>query len=230
MNRGMKRMTSIVISTIAALFITFTASPVHADGYWTEGWWDDATQTWHEGYWTETGSAPAEQAWDGNIAPRGFTYYNQYANPRTQIGEGNMQDNGCVPTAAAMLLSGYGIWVAPEDMGWYLNSTGNFNAWYGHGGTDLCWYDVANYAGLGAWTIYDYDSMVWALQSGSTIAAHIYYGSGSHAVLCTGYSNGSTTVYDPIGGIYTRSVSSIWEARSFIPMDCLSGNSIIAIG
>ena len=26
----------------------------HADGYWTDGYWDDATQTWHDGYWTET--------------------------------------------------------------------------------------------------------------------------------------------------------------------------------
>lgn len=227
----MNRLRKLFVTMIAiASTFGMLMLPVHADGYWTDGWWDDATQTWHDGYWTETSPSYNYSNYNGYTSPRYFTWYNQLSNYPTIIGSGNMRSNGCVPTAAAMLLSGYGIYVIPEDMGWYLYNTGNFDNWYGHGGSDLSWFDVANYAGLGAWTVYDYDSMVSALQNGSTIAAHIYAYGGTHAVLLTGYDNGMTTVYDSIGGVYQRSTSSIWNGRSFAWNDILSGNSIIAIG
>ena len=161
--------------------------------------------------------------------PRWMQWYGQYNNPYVVIGCGNMQSNGCVPTSAAMLLSAYGYSATPVDMGYYLNSTGNFNGTYGHGGTDQCWYDVANYAGLSAWGIYEYDSFVHALQDGAIVACHIYYGGGTHAVLATGYSDGQTMVYDPIGGKYWKSVSSLWNGQSYVWNDRLSGTSIIAL-
>ena len=39
--------------------------------------------------------------------PKWMRWYGQYSNPYIVIGSGNMQSNGCVPTAAAMLLSAY---------------------------------------------------------------------------------------------------------------------------
>lgn len=165
----------------------------------------------------------------GYAAPKSFTVYYQYSNPYTVIGNGNMRANGCVPTAAAMLGSYYGNNMSPTDWGWYLYGTGNFNNSCGHGGTDASWYDVAGALGLTAWDIYDYDSLVSALQSGATVAAHVYYGGGTHAMLLTGYNNGTTTVYESIGGCYTRSVSSVWASRSFVWSDCLTGSSVIAI-
>ena len=161
--------------------------------------------------------------------PRWMQWYGQYSNPYTEIGSGNMQSNGCVPTAAAMYLSSLGIYVSPTDMGYYLNSTGNFNSTYGSGGTDLCWYDVAAYAGGYACGIYDYDSFVNALCSGAVVAAHVYYGGCTHAILATGYSNGETLVYDSIGGTYMRSTESIWNSQSYAWNDRLSGTSIIAL-
>jgi hypothetical protein len=226
---------TVITSLVCALGLF--SVPVNAEGYWTDGWWDDATQTWHDGYWTETsGSAQSGGEWaaptqNWGVTPaRGFTYYNQYSNPYVVIGSGNMRSNGCVPTAGAMLLSGYGYYTSPTDLGWYLYGTGNFDNYYGHGGSDLCWYDIAGLAGIGAWGIYEYDSMVSALQSGATVACHIYYGGGTHAVIATGYNNGSTTVYDPIGGIYSKSVSSLWNGQSYVWNDRLSGTSIIALG
>ena len=161
--------------------------------------------------------------------PAWMQWYGQYNNPYVVIGSGNMQSNGCVPTSAAMLLSAHGINVSPTDMGYYLYSTGNFNNWYGHGGTDLCWYDVAAYGGFSAEGMFDYDSFVSALQSGAIVACHIYYGGGTHAVLATGYDNGNTMVYDPIGGKYWRTASSLWNSQSYVWNDRLSGTSIIAL-
>ena len=161
--------------------------------------------------------------------PRSMTWYGQYNNPYVVIGSGNMQSNGCVPTSAAMYLSGIGVQVSPTDMGYYLYDTGNFDNLYGHGGSDLCWYDVAAYAGVGAWGIYNSDSFKDALKSGAVVACHIYYGGGTHAVLATGYNNGRTMVYDPIGGTYWNSVDNLWNGRSFVWNDCLSGTSIIAL-
>ena len=166
---------------------------------------------------------------DGYAAPKAFTVYYQYSNPYEVIGNGNMRANGCVPTAAAMLGSYYGSGMTPNDWGWYLYSTGNFNNAYGHGGTDASWYDVAGVLGLTAWDIYDYDSLTSALQSGATVAIHAYYGGGTHAMLMTGYSNGMTTVYESIGGCYSKSVKSLWNSRSFVWNDCLTGSSVIAL-
>ena len=198
-----------MLAAVSALVLAFTGVPAGS-------LYDDSVLL----------TAHAEEAYS---EPRSMTWYGQYYNAYEVIGSGNMQANGCVPTSAAMLLSGFGIQVSPSEMGWYLYGTGNFDNYYGHGGTDLCWYDVAAYGGLGAWGIYDYDSFVSALEGGAAVACHIYYGGGTHAVIATGYSNGNTTVYDPIGGIYAKSVSSLWNGRSFVWNDCLSGTSITAI-
>lgn len=174
-------------------------------------------------------STSAEPYDSGYAAPKVFTVYYQYSNPYEVIGNGNMRANGCVPTAAAMLGSYYGSSMTPSDWGWYLYGTGNFNNAYGHGGTDASWYDVAGALGLTAWDIYDYDSLVSALQSGTTVAIHVYYGGGTHAMLLTGYNNGNTTVYESIGGCYSKSVKSLWNSRSFVWNDCLTGSSVIAL-
>ena len=68
-----------------------------------------------------------------------------------------------------------------------------------------------------------------ALQSGAIVACHIYYGGGTHAVLATGYDNGKTMVYDPIGGKYWQSASHLWNSQSYVWNDRLSGTSIIAL-
>lgn len=237
MHKTIKKAFASLVAVVAT-FASIGTTTVKADGYWTDGYWDGANNVWVDGYWTET--TPAQQNWNGgwtaqaqnwgNTPARGFAYYGQYSNPYVVIGSGNMRSNGCVPTAGAMLLSGYGVNYSPTDLGWYLYGTGNFDNYYGHGGTDLCWYDIAGLAGIGAWGIYDYDSMVAALQNGATVACHIYYGGGTHAVLATGYNNGNTTVYDPIGGIYSKSVASLWNGQSYVWNDRLSGTSIIALG
>lgn len=248
MKKALKVFSAVTVLMIA---LTVAAVPVSADeGYWTDGWWDDATQTWYDGYWTEGTSDSCEGWWDdaaqiwhdgcntdastadgsGYAAAMSFTWYGQNDNARTVIGSGNMVDNGCVPTAAACLLSGYGISVSPEDMGWYLYDTGSFDNYYGHGGADLAWYDVAAYAGLNAYGIYDADSFASALQSGATVTCAVYRGSGTHSIFATGYDNGYTTVYDSISGTYTKSVQSIWNNRSFAWVETLSGTSVIAIG
>lgn len=231
---GTFEMLKKVFAKLFVIWMMMVPTMVSAEGYWTDGYWDGANNVWVDGYWTETGPSEAaaypSEVDFGYAAPRAFNYYNQYSNPAVVIGSGNMQTNGCVPTAGAMLLSGYGYYTNPTDLGWYLYGTGNFNNYYGHGGSDLCWYDIAGLAGIGAWGIYDYGSLVSALQSGATVAFHIYSGIGTHSVIATGYSNGSTTVYDPIGGIYVRDIGSLWGSRSFEWNDVLSGTSVIALG
>ena len=48
-------------------------------------------------------------------------------------------------------------------------------------------------------------------------------------MLMTGYNNGITTVYESIGGCYSKSVKSLWSSRSFVWNDCLTGSSVIAL-
>ena len=233
----------VLLSTLTAIacmgFIPATTVQAQDDCGWVTDWnnpdggYCSFHPEWYGGAqksatYSTAGSASSGTA-DGYAAPKAFTVYYQYSNPYEVIGNGNMRANGCVPTAAAMLGSYYGSGMTPNDWGWYLYSTGYFNNAYGHGGTDASWYDVAGVLGLTAWDIYDYDSLVSALQSGATVAIHAYYGGGTHAMLMTGYNNGITTVYESIGGCYSKSVKSLWNSRSFVWNDCLTGSSVIAL-
>lgn len=243
----MKKIKTMFCSLAAAfgvfMFMTVNA---HADGWWdeanqiwhegyyTEGWWDDASQIWHEGQFVETGNgyntAAQTVSASAATAPRQFTWYNQLGNPCVTIGSGDMVSNGCVPTSAAILASGYGNYTTPLDWGYYLYNTGNFDNTYGHGGTDLAWYDVASVLGINAWGIYDYNSFTSALASGATVACHIYSGfGGTHSVLATGFNNGITTVYDPVAGIRNQQTANLWNARSMEWNDTLSGTSFTAL-
>lgn len=47
---------------------------VAADGYWQEGYWDDANQRWVDGMWIETGAS--NNGWVGQP-------YQEYANGGT---------------------------------------------------------------------------------------------------------------------------------------------------
>ena len=173
--------------------------------------------------------------YSGVTPSRTFTQMYQYSNPATVIGNGNMSANGCVPTSAAMLLSGYGITVSPETLGWYMYSTDNFNGSHGHGGTDLCWRDTAEWATAQGTPfkvkyLYTYEDFVDALKSGASVGMAVYFGGGTHARVATGYNNGTTTVYDPIvGTIQGASVEEQWNIRSFAAVDTLSGTSFAAL-
>lgn len=238
------RTIALSIATGIACVSTVVAVPVQAqdDCGWVTDWNnpDGGYCSYHPEWYggsTKTSTASGASSYSASIvsydsgyaAPKSFTVYYQYSNPYEVIGNGNMRANGCVPTAAAMLGSYYGNSMTPNDWGWYLYGTGNFNNAYGHGGTDASWYDVAGVLGLTAWDIYDYDSLVSALQSGATVVIHAYYGGGTHAMLMTGYNSGMTTVYESIGGCYSKSVKSLWNSRSFVWNDCLTGTSVIAL-
>ncbi len=47
----------------SAVILMSTLIPAAADGYWVDGYWDDASQTWIEGRWVETGGGA--QNWSG---------------------------------------------------------------------------------------------------------------------------------------------------------------------
>lgn len=237
---SLKKVSISIFAAIACVgFISPTPVKAQDDCGWVTDWNnpDGGYCSYHpewyggnaKGNTYNAAGSSASSAADGYAAPKSFTVYYQYSNPYEVIGNGNMRANGCVPTAAAMLGSYYGSSMTPNDWGWYLYGTGNFNNAYGHGGTDASWYDVAGALGLTAWDIYDYDSLVSALQSGATVAIHAYYGGGTHAMLMTGYNNGTTTVYESIGGCYSKSVKSLWNSRSFVWNDCLTGSSVIAL-
>lgn len=52
----MKKYATGIALSIAMMASVMAASPVHAEGYWTDAW-TDANGIWHDGYWTETSSA-----------------------------------------------------------------------------------------------------------------------------------------------------------------------------
>lgn len=52
----MKKYATGIALSIAMMASVMAASPVHAEGYWTDAW-TDASVVWHDGYWAETSSA-----------------------------------------------------------------------------------------------------------------------------------------------------------------------------
>lgn len=51
----MKNASRLLMSGAALALALINATPVSAEGYWTDGW-TDASGNWHDGYWTETSS------------------------------------------------------------------------------------------------------------------------------------------------------------------------------
>lgn len=232
------KLKSMLAGAAAAAILTVSGAviPVHADGYWTEGWWDDPTQTWHDGYWTETGSSDTwtdTSAASTTSAAGWMQYYSQTDSQWAGVVIGNastIANNGCVPTAGAMVLSHFGISQTPLDVAYSMNSWGDYNADYGHGADSNAWNNLAANYGFSAWGCYSAEDTIGALGGGALVAACVNAGAGTHCVVLTGVDgNGNTTVYDPYGGIYSSNVYSLWNNRSSSWVDTVGGGPFIAL-
>lgn len=228
----------IFASSAAALLIAagISAVPVKAEGYWVDGWWDDAAQVWHEGQWIDDGS----QSWNagaGSYTASVSAGYVPYFSQRNRawssvvIGEGGSIGNcGCVPTVMAMITNRYGLGGSPLDMAYLMNAQGHYNSWYGHGADSAAIIDTAYAYGLNAYAVYDAQGIADALASGQVVAACINYGASTHCILLAGVNGDSTTVYDPISGSYRGSISSIVANQSWNPIDWTAGSPFVAVG
>ncbi|MBO7703627.1 MAG: C39 family peptidase [Solobacterium sp.] len=237
----------------AVVFLFGTTVSVKADGYWQEGYWDDASQTWIEGRWIETGSS-GSQGWSAGpyqVYANGATInydaygnwtstvvgnvpvYSQYAYSGTTIGEGgNFGATGCVPTAVAVIMNHFGFGGSPLDWGYMLNANGNYNSWMGHGADSGALIAAGAAYGIGVYAFSDYDSMYAALQSGKLVAACIGGNAAyTHCVVLYGLDAwGNTTVSDPKGSCYRTNIANIVNNMSYNPIDWTAGGPFVAFG
>ena len=111
-------------------------------------------------------------------------------------------DTGCVPTSLAMVISAINNSVVyPDTIGDYLYSIKEFNATIS--GTT----GVGAIRGAEAWKmnytyIYSISDMNTELQAGRVLIVNVGPGTwcgigATHAIVCDGYNNGRTYVYDP---------------------------------
>ena len=149
-----------------------------------------------------------------------------------------MGETACVPTALAMAFSSSGVTVRPDTLASYLHGRGLYNS----GGQFGAGSEAIVAAGG------KYDTMVrglktksqitQALKQGKPVIAmidgprSIWYGTGTHAVVIKGYSNGKTVMYDPAGGVKRGwwSIESLWSYRSGDALDRKAGAVFWAIG
>ncbi len=226
--------------------------PVKADGYWTEGWWDDANQVWHEGYWTEytdvnyvaqpysewrNGAEIKYDAygnWTGTVVTN-VPYFSQRDGRWAGVVIGNastIANNGCIPSVAAMVAGHFGYQTNPLELSYLFNSWGHYNADYGHGTDTGVWAPFAGYYGLTYRNYLDEWGVKQALMDGMLVTACIrtggYY---THCVVLYGLDQyGNTNVLDPISGYRTQSVNSIVYNASYDWVDLVDGGPFIAIG
>lgn len=229
MKKGLGILSGILLMNVVG------ALPVQADECnWVEGYWDDAAQVWHDGYCAAYTDAASTTWTDTSTSdPVWMQYYSQ-SNPTwsgTVVGDyGTMAENGCVPTSGAMMLSHFGYSVSPVDLAWQMYGWGDYNSWMGHGAGGSAIANMAYNYGLNCWGCYSYDDAKSALVGGAVIAAIIYYGGGTHCVVLTGFdSNGNTTVYDPKGGTYKKSLSAVFDNRSWVELDCTGCGNFTAV-
>ncbi len=248
--------TAAALSTAVVLGVNTAA--VKAEGYWVDGYWDDASQTWIEGKWVETGSA-AETGNGGWAAGPYQEYVNgaviNYGADGTRISTvvsnvpnysqhngawagavigtgGNFGSTGCVPTAAAIIMNHFGFGGSPLDYGYMMNSWGNYNAGYGHGADSGALLNVGAGYGLAVRAFADYDTMFYELSRGKLVAACIGGGNAyTHCVVLYGLdAYGNTSVSDPSGGVYRSNISSIVGNMSYNPIDWTAGGPFVSFG
>lgn len=86
MKTFLKALTAAVVAAMA--FATTPASVPHADGYWTDGYWDGANNVWVDGYWTETGGCNWIEDWnhpDGGYCAA-YESQSRYSAPASSAG------------------------------------------------------------------------------------------------------------------------------------------------
>ncbi len=255
----MKKYWSHLIAAAAGTLLVagISTSSVKAEGYWVDGYWDGTNNVWVEGRWVEDGAAPAASGgwnagpyqeyangavirYNGNGSFAGTTvtnvpYYSQRngAWAGVRIGEGgNFGSTGCVPTSAAMILNHFGIGGSPLDVGYLMNSWGNYNSGYGHGTDSGALLNVGAAYGLAVNAFADYDSLYYALSRGKLVAACIGGNSAyTHCVVLYGLDPyGNTTVANPTGGVYRTNIASIVNNMSCNPIDWTAGGPFVAFG
>ena len=245
-----------VIVAVAAAVLVFSGSlrQVKADGYWQEGYWDDASQTWVDGQWIETGTSTG--GWTGQpyqeFANGGTINYDANGNwtstvvgnvplfsqhngawAGVTIGEGgNFGSTGCVPTAMAIIMNHFGMGGSPLDYGYMMNACGNYNSWMGHGADSAALTNTGAAYGLAVNAFSDYDSMYYALQRGKLVAACIGGNAAyTHCVVLYGLDAwGNTNVADPSGRYYRTNIANIIGNISYNPMDWTAGGPFVAFG
>jgi len=253
----MKQFKKVIAGSAAVFMMTLaSAAPVHAEGYWVDGYWDDASQTWIEGKWVENG-ASGGQSWTGGGNTTQYcngaviTYdanwnristvvtnvpvYSQH-NPAwagITIGTGgNFGSTGCVPTAAAIIMNHFGVGGSPLDFGYMMNAWGNYNAGYGHGCDSAALLNAGYASGLGAAAFSDYNSLYNELARGRLVAACIGGASAyTHCVVLYGLdAYGNTNVSDPSGYSYRTNIAGIVNNMSYNPIDWTAGGPFVSFG
>ena len=183
---------------------------------------------------TAAPAAAAPAAVPTTSQPVWMQYYSQFDKQWSDVVIGDystMAANGCVPTAASMVLSHFGYTVSPLDMAYAMNSWGDYNSGYGHGTDSNAWNTLAASYGFSSWGLYSAQDTITSLAGGAVVAAEINNSlGGTHCIVLTGVDgNGNTTVYDPGKGTYTANVTNLWNNRSGSSVDTVGGGPFIAL-
>lgn len=160
-------------------------------------------------------------------------YYSQLDSrwESRMYGRYDFGSTGCVPSSMAMVLKGcYGLNVTPIDTANRIYSYGGFNQqYYGASGPDLV-RGMASY-GRTAQVLNSVEELNEYLAKGYPVIMYVNVGIG-HAVVAHGYSNGTTTVYDPYGHKFFSgqvSTSHLWSIPSRDYVDWQAGRPFFVI-
>ncbi|MGM0181706.1 hypothetical protein IGK74_000606 [Enterococcus sp. AZ150] len=160
-------------------------------------------------------------------------YYSQLDNrwKNRRYGMSTLGPSGCVPSSMAMVLKGcYGINVTPVDTANRIYSYGGFNQkYFGASGPDLV-KGMQSY-GRSAVVINSLGELNDYLAKGYPVIMYVDVGIG-HAIVAHGYSNGTTTIYDPYGQKFYKgqvSTSHLWSRPSQDHVDWAAGRPFFVI-
>ena len=170
----------------------------------------------------------------------GVPYYSQkdpkWAN--TYIGSYTMQQSGCVPTTATMIINYYlDTDYLPTEIAQLLYENGYMNPDRNSiGSSGQSWRCISNNYGLNFINNLSYNSLLAQIKSGKMIATAVGAGTFTipgytHEILMFGYDNGYVTIYDPYNtskcGKYL--FDDIWNQRSTHPYDKIDGGPFFSI-
>ena len=186
-----------------------------ADAEWI---YDPNYQSW---YYLNNGGSYARSQWGSEIL-RGIT----------------MAVSGCVPTSLSMIFNGFGENTTPIEVArWIIENTESMNT-NGYVGTRA----KGSAAALKAWG-FDYkvintkEDVKQALVEGKTILACVGPGhfvkvaGGAHAIVLSGYQDGTTFVRDPENNANSRwfDIDDLWNQRSFDEGDIELGGPFMVV-
>lgn len=170
-------------------------------------------------------AVPQKTVWHSN-----FLYQDDARWRNVRIGDSTLGPEGCGPTSIAMILNGFGRNYNPVQVAQTAHAIGNYNNpnVYGDGIDGQTILSTLNYYGMQANHITSESQLISELISGKPVIYGMEWlytvPNASHFVVLSGYSNGYTTVHDPlhrIGG--ANSVDRLWTHPSQLSDDWNAG-------